>query len=349
MPAGVPAKGIDRRFLTCALGLRTAGANVSVTYSAARYNPDTGVIAVGGDTASAIAYMGMLSDGIFGDLIQAPALPGFAGRVSPGGIAVNKPTGGWLALGNNDLSLGLADMSVWADITPPAVVSREAILEWRGRIFIGKQLNGPIGSGNLEFSDDNGATWDTVPGINTGMGADVDALYADRNDGVLLAIAPGGANAAFSKTTGAASWTLIPTGNGGTPMNDAAVSDNGRQAVIVSNNGSIDVTGDGFNSFTTIPVVNNPFQSSLASVWPIENVEYVADLGGFVLVSNVGLGRRAFIDERNMTTVFMSSHLGETVSPIIRSGTNDGFNALIVGASNIAVVTLRKIGQPGKT
>ena len=306
------------------------------------HNRATGVTAVGGNNS----YVGMLSDGIFGDLIQAPALPVLGGSVLD--LQVNKNAdGGWLVEGGaNNVFRAPADMSAWTDITPPAANTREMVFEWRGRLFVGG-LSDTLPSRNLEISDDNGATWDSNPGAFTEFAFPVEGLYSNPGEDVLLAIAEGGTDAAFTTTTGAdtGTWTLIPTGQIGVPMNDAAISDDGQKAVLVSNNGSITVTADRFATSNDIPLDDNPFRKADSGL-AIQNVVYVADLGGFLLFSNTF--RPAFIDEDNMQTVFMGQHLGVVVTMALRCGTSDGEQALFAGGTDTCACSLRGIGQTAK-
>ena len=348
MPAGAPQRAIDRRFLTAGLQLANSGADTTVLFRGGAFNRATGIICIGGDNG----YVGLLSNGIYGDLIQGAVLPPI-GATPITAISVNKNTGEWLVLGNNRLFRMAADLSASVEITAPAVVTRGSVIEWNGIIFVGKFFNGPVGAGDIEFSADNGATWDTVPGIFAIAGAVgvIDGLYTDLNESVLLAIPRGGVNAAFTRTPGAASatWTLIPVTSGGTPVNDAAVSDDGRKCVIVDSIGSITTTDDAFNSFVNVAPNANPFKRNAAAGFPIENVEYVADLGGFVIFSNSLLGVCGFIDENDMGVIFLSSYLGPSNALGDHCGVTDGFQVLFAGASNAAVCSLRRIGQNAKT
>lgn len=328
------------------LPLGNSGTDATVLYRGGVFNRATGVICIGGDNS----YLGLLSNGIYGDLIQGAVLPP-TGASPVTYLSVNKVTGEWLVLVNNRLFRMAADLSASVEITAPAVVTRGSVIEWNGVIFVGKIFNGPVGAGDIEFSTDNGATWDTVPGIFTGINNTIDGLYTDLNESVLLAIPRGGTDAAFTKAPSAASasWTLIPLANVGTPVNDAAVSDDGRKAVIVDSIGSITTTDDAFNSFVNVAPNDNPFQRNAAAGFPIENVEYVSDLGGFVIFSNSVLGMCAFIDENDMSVIFMSSYLGPSNTLGDHCGVTDGFQVLFAGASNAAVISLRRIGQLGKT
>lgn len=346
MPAGAPQRAIDRRFLTAGLPLANSGTDTTVLFTGGAFNRATGIICIGGSDS----YVGLLSNGIYGDLIQGAVLPPIgAGPITA--ISVNKLTGEWLVLGGNRLFRMTADLSASVEITGPNAVTRGSVIEWNGVIFVGKVFNGPVGAGDIEFSTDNGVIWDTVPGIFTGINNTIDGLYTDLNESVLLAINRGGVNAAFTKAPGAASasWTTIPVMNGGTPVNDAAVSDDGRKCVIVDSIGSITTTDDAFSTFVNVAPNDNPFQRNAAAGFPIQNVEYVADLGGFVIFSNSVLGLCAFIDENDMSVIFLSSYLGPANGLGDHCGVTDGFQVLFAGASNAAVCSLRRIGQLAKT
>ena len=104
-----------------------------------------------------------------------------------------------------------------------------------------------------------------------------------------------------------------------------------------------------FNSFTLLPFVQNLFKGAAGAGLPQQAVEYVADLGGFVIVSESNSGIMGFIPEDQMTQVIMGSYfgVGPTVLPD-RCGVTDGEQVMFAGFSNKVIISLRKIGQTGQ-
>ena len=341
MPAGAPQQALDRRFLLADLALGNTGADVTVNYQNGAFNRATGAILIGGDNA----YVGLLSDGIYGDLIEGAVLPAIPGSPITD-VAVNKITGEWLVLGANRLFRMAADLSASVEITPPSATTKASVIEWQGRIFVGRAFQ-TVPNRNVEFSDDDGATWSV--GIFTGFTNVVDGLYSDVGETVLLAIQRGTDFAAFTKTPGAATatWTTIPTANNNIPMSDAAVSDDGRAAVLMSNVGDLTTTADSFNTFVQVAPADNPLKRSALFGFDANAVEFVADLGGFVVQSNAG--GMLFIAQADMSVLFQGSYIGDPLNLGRRCGVSDGTQALFAGGTNQAAMTLRRIGQLAKT
>lgn len=341
MPAGSPPGGLDRRFFLGDRLLESAGLDGVIDFVNMCRDPGTGNILVCGDND----YVGLMSNGIWGELIEGANLPPHAGTIT--GCAVNQSSGGWLTLSTfSDLFRGAADLaSAWVDITPAPATARNAIIEWRGRLLLGTaRLAGP--ARNIEFSDDNGATWDSDPGLDTGFAFAVFKLATNDSEDVLIATATAGSDAAFSTDDLAAVWTLWPLATPG-GQQDAAVSDDGLKAVIVGAAGAIHVTDD-FSTFTTIPVASNPFQNSTTTGTAIGSVEYVAAMAGFVLMSQSGPSV-GFIPENDITNIFMGSYIGTPIVLPDRAGVSDGTFAMFAGDSNRATITMRRIGQLGTT
>ena len=347
MPAGQPVEpgGLDRRFILGGRSLRNAGADTSVTYQAAAINRATGVIFVGGNND----YVGLMSDGIFGELVQG-TLP-----LSPTNIYVNavhnKSGGGWLILdGSSNIFRGAEDLvAAWVDITPPAVTSRAGLVEYNGRLFTAT-AHLTIPARDIEVSNDNGVTWDSNPGITTGLALGLSGIYTNPDQTMILAITAGGALAAFSTALNpiSATWTTVPVVTANAAMTHAAISDDGLKFVIGVINGQITTSDDGGATVFSFPDDNNPFTSTGSIGTIVNSIVYVADMGGFILSSNNG-GIVAFIPETNMRQIFVGSALGALISHTQECVVSDSVQALWPGTGNNAMCTLRNVGQLGKT
>ena len=341
MPAGIPPSGLDRRFILGDRLLRNSGADTSVNYQAAARSRASGDFLIAGNND----YVGLMQGGLWGELVQGVSLPPTSNTMRV--VVENQGFGGWIILdAGNSVFRGPADLvAPWTDITPPPVTSRQGVVEYQGRIFVAtNSLAAP--SRDIEFSDDNGATWDDDPGIFTGIVNNLFGIYTNPAQNRLVAIATGGASAAFSTDDLGEVWTIWPLVTGGA-MNDCAISDDGTKAVIVGPTGQIHVT-DGFGTFTSIPVDENPFRSTAGTGSAITSVVYVAQLAGFVLLSSTGPSM-GFIAESNMEVVIIGSYLGGPIAFPVRNAVSDGEQAMFPGNSNEAVMTLRNVGQLGRT
>lgn len=347
MPAGVPPAGLDRRFLLADRILRNTGADSSVNYQVAARNADNGDIFIGGNND----YVGLMTRGLYGELVQGANLPPTNNTMLGG--AWNKSGGGWLVMdglnaifknNSNDLS------AAWATITPPPATSRDDIVEYNGALLsYTAVLGGP--QRDIEFSIDDGATWDTNPGDNTGIGTNGSRIVTNPAQTRLLVASSGGANVATTTDQGLPpyTWTLLPINTLGIPQIDAAISDDGTKGVVIaSTNGQIWVS-DGFTAAGSqmIPDNNNPFVSSVFGS-SLVSVQYVAAMQGFVIISSIGPSC-AFIPESDMTQIFVGNYIGGAVTLGVRAHVSDGEQALFAGNNNEAMATLRNIGQLSKT
>ena len=92
-----------------------------------------------------------------------------------------------------------------------------------------------------------------------------------------------------------------------------------------------------------IPNDENPFVSTNIGT-SIISVQFVADLQGFVLISNTG-PTCAFIPTADMTQVIPGNYIGQSVSVNSLAAVSDGFQCIWPASNNEAMVTLRQIGQ----
>lgn len=344
MPAGVPPAGLDRRFLVADRILRNTGSDTSVNYSVAAFNISNGVIFIGGNND----YVGLMSDGLYGELVQGANLPPSNNILQS--AAHDDSGGGWIVMdGASAIFRNPAEdlSSVWATITPPAVTSRDDLLEYNGALLtFTANLAAP--DRDIEFSLDQGATWDSNPGDSTGLNSNLSRAVTNPAQSILLVTANGGTNVAFTTSQGAPpySWVLLPSAFLGIPTNDQAVDDAGTHAVVVGGNGQIWTTSD-FSPGNSgmIPNADNPFVSTAVGT-AILGVSFVAALQGFVLVSALG-PTCAFIPTADMTQVIPGNYIGQAVVPN-RYSVSDGEQAIWPATNNEAMVTLRNLGQSSR-
>lgn len=336
MPASAPSAGLDRRYLLASGPLRNHGTDTSVNYQVALWNPVTGVGFLAGNND----YVGLLSGGIFGPLIQGAALPQTSNAVTRG--AVNFRTGSWyLVDAMNDVFRMSAGLTVATDITPPAANTRNGIAAYGGNLFTAVN-NLTIPNRQLEVSTDDGVTWDSNPGVNTGNFVSTEGIYTNAAETFLLVIFTGGTAFAWTESDdGLTDWNLETSP--GAPQNDAAISSDGTRAVVVSANGGIS-TMTGVGNWSVMDVDNNPFQSTATTGQPLISVQYVDALGGFVIVTGTLAG---FIDENDMSRAQVGAVLGDTVTLPTQTAISDGEQLLVPASNNEAYFSLREIGQTG--
>ena len=321
--------------------MRNAGSDTSVNYQACAWNFSSGVGLVAGNND----YVGLLSDGIFGEVVQGAALPASSNAWFI--AAVNQSGGGWVLLdGANGVFLVNADLTVATTITPPAVVSRDGVVEYNGILLT---AGGLVAAPNrqIERSDDNGVTWDSDPGIDCGV-SNANGIYTNPAQNVIVCTPASTAVAAFSTDANpvAATWSTFPVVGLGVPCNHCAISDDGRKFVLVFANGQITTSDDqGTNSFS-FPNSNNPFASTAIGT-AIASVVYVSGMAGFILTSTTG-NQQAFIPESDMQAIFASSFLGSGVTTTVQNVMSDGQQALWPANNNEAMMTLRNVGQLAK-
>jgi hypothetical protein len=338
MPAGSPPGGLDRRFLIGQRLYENIGLDTSVNFQGAARDPVSGNILIAGNND----YVGLVTDGIFGNPVQGAVLPASSNTFLR--VAHNFQDGGWLLLDSISAVFRMAaDLSVVTNITPPPATTRSGVVCYNGRIFvITSDLGGP--DRNIEFSDDNGAIWDDNPGIDTGIRTNGRGIFTNVAQSVLLAIYTGGTSFSVSvDPAGAAgTWTALPAGNSNIPMNDGAISDDGNHICVVSQNGGV-ATDAGI-----ISPSRNMFQSSAGSGNSIETCTWIEGMGGFMLCSNIG-PNLGFVDAADKTRVVPGSWLGEGMSILDGAGVSDGEQMIIPGGTNVCAMTLRGLGQTGLT
>jgi len=343
-PAGIPPRGLDRRFLVADRILRNTGSDTSVNYQAAAFNAATGVIFVAGNND----FVGLMSNGLYGELVQGANLPPTNNAMQA--AAHDNSVGGWLVMDgasacfrnpSEDLS------SAWSTITPPEATSRDDFLEYNGALLT-FTASLSIPDRDIEFSTDQGATWDTNPGDFTGINSSLQRAVTNPLQTRLLVTSGGGDFVAFTIDQGSPpySWTLLPIETIGIPQVDAAISDSGEQGVVVATNGQIWTTSD-FSPGNSgmIPNADNPFVSTNIGT-AIVSVVFIADMQGFILITTSG-PRCAFIPTSDMTQVIPGNYLGESAT-INRYGISDGEQAIWVANTSEAMVTLRNIGQSSR-
>lgn len=344
MPAGSPPGGLDRRFLVADRILRNTGSDTSVNYQVAARNNESGVILVGGNND----YVGLMTRGLYGELVQGANLPATNNAMEAS--AHNKADGGWFVMdGISSVFRNATDdlSAPWTNITPPAATSRDDLIEYNG-VLLTFTANLSIPDRDIEFSLDNGITWDSNPGDATGIGTNLERVATNPAQTRLLVTAAGGTSVASTTDQGVPpyAWDLFPY-TGGIAF-DAAISDDGNRGVVVSSNGQI-WTSDGFSLAGSgmIPNDNNPWVSTAVGS-TIVSVNYIADMQGFVLISLLGPSV-GFIPDADMRQVFVGNYIGGTVSIDSKAKVSDGFQGLWPGTNNEAMVTVREIGQLSKT
>ena len=335
-PAGAPPGGLDRRFIMGQKNMESVGPDSSINFQGAARDPTNGNIMVAGNND----YVGLITDGIFGTPIEGAVLPASSNLFVQ--VAHNYFDAGWLLMdGVNALFLCNADLSAVATITPPAAVSRDGVVSYNGRILVAN-FNLSLPDRQIAFSDDNGVTWNEDPGIDTGQDSAGRAIYTNDAQSVVVMIYAGGPNFAFSTDAlgAAGTWQLRAAGNAGVSMNDASISDDGNHICVVSQNGGV-ATDAG-----VIPPAQNFWQSSGSFGSSIEICQWVEQMNGFILVSNIG-PFCGFVDAADKTRVVPGNWLGEGMAMVDRASTSDGEQMIIPGSTNLCAMTLRNIGQTG--
>ena len=335
MPAGSPPGGLDRRFLLGLKLMNQFGSDTSVNFQVVARDNINGNIMIGGNND----YVGLVSDGIYAQPIQGAVLPPSSNTWDR--ACHNFTDRGWLLLDTTGQVFRMnAGLTSTLTITPPAAVTRSGIVEFNGRIFIHTNaLAGP--ARDLEISDDNGATWDSDPGLFTGQGSNGNGIFTNFNQNRLLAIFNGGADFATTVVPdGASGWTFFPAGNAGVNMNAGSISDDGTNFCVVSNNGGV-ATQAGI-----IPPANNPWQSSPASGFGFDIVQWVQALNGFFVISTVG-AHCGFVDAASPDRVIPGSQTAIALSLSDQCSISDGEQMLCPSSGNGAIISLRNIGQTG--
>jgi len=335
MPAGSPPGGLDRRFLAGSKLMNNFGLDAAVNFQVTARDNINGNIMIGGDND----YVGLLSDGIFSDPIQGAALPPSGNTFQRG--AHNFTDRGWLVLDNlNALFLLNAGLTLSTTITPPAVVTRGGVVEYNGRILTGTFLSaGPFR--NLEFSDDNGVTWDSDPGIFTGEFIGVNGIFTNFDQNLLLAAYSGGVS--FSTTTdpaGETGWTARDAGNAAVPMNAASISDDGLRFCVVSQNGGV-ATHAG-----VVDPSNNPFQRTSAIGTSLDICQWVEALNGFFVMSTIG-PNLGFVDAATPDRVIPGSYTGVAIAFADQCSISDGELMMVPTDANNSIISWRDAGQTG--
>lgn len=312
--------------------MESFGADSSINFQVSARNPANGNIMIGGNND----YVGLITEGIYSQPTQGAVLPASSNTFQR--AAVRFSTGEWLLLDSTNAVFRLAaNLGASTLITPIAATTRGGIVEFNGTMYLHTNALS-LPDRDLEISGDGGATWDSDPGRDTTQGSNGNGIFTNINQDILLAIFSGGTE--FATSLNGVDWGLQAAGNAGVPMNDASISDDGSRFCVVSQNGGVATNAGVINP------QNNPWQSSGSLGNSIEVVEWIEQLNGFMIASNIGTNV-GFVDAADPTRVIPGSWLGASINMLDQVGISDGEQMLIPAAINSAGITLRNVGQTG--
>ena len=322
------------------LPIRNTGADLGINLQAASWDSVNNRILIGGDND----FVGTKTD-VFAKMQQVANLPPSNNTCTGIGLKFDD-SGVFFLDGANAVFRTDSAFGAWVTITPPAASTRRGFFTQRGndRIYT-VTINLAAPARNIEFSDDDGVTWDSNPGLNSGISASATWVRNNRI-GTLVAMGGVGDYAVTETPNDNASWEIFAMATAGINQNVAAFSDDNTQMVVGANNGQISTVTGGLtagNEFDILPA-NNPFAQAVNNGLAINFCEYLPRLGGFLLAS-IASELVGFISSNDMTTVQQGMFLGTgpTVSTA-RSGSSavdDNSDAIAVGNSNLGAAFVR--------
>lgn len=342
-PSGAAASFSFGNTAFATLPVQNSGADVSIIFEVASWDDINNRILVAGDND----YVGSKQTA-FAKLIQAPTLPPSPAAASIS-IIVNRNDSGVLYVdGAGNIFRGDINLDNWVDITIPAVTSTGCLmLAGDGNIYaaIGP-LAGPVR--DLAISGDNGATWDSNPGLNTPIATPFTWMITSP-DRSIAAFGDSSNNVAVTSDPVAGVYQTF-TMTGSLQPSFAAISDDNQKMVVAGLFGFVSIVEGGLitgNEFD-IPVADNPFRQTGVSGVQINSVEYIAALGGFILIA-VGNELVGFIDENNMRVIQQGVYFGTgpglfasfTVNKL--SAVDTAGNMIVFGTGNQSAVLVRLI------
>lgn len=321
---------------------RNTGSDTALNIVGCYFHQQSGLIIVGGNND----YVGTKADAL-AKLVQNANLPTFftGGGGGVGNFCDNFVDGGLLARDGNQLGrTDNADGSTaWTEITPAAATTRRGVFSLDnndGNLYcVTVDLDTP--DRNMEVSGDNGALWDSNPGLKVPVGeANCNFAEISRDGSLVLVGASDGSYAITDTPDNNASWETFSAATIGQNLNSAAFSDDKQSAVVVSQNGQIGTVAGGLQSGNdiTIDPSNNPFVQGTNNGVEISIVEYSSKLKGFVLF---GFNMVGFIDEQDMTVCKQGAFFGDSTGLIDNaSAADDNGDIFGGGNSNIGVITV---------
>ena len=222
----------------------------------------------------------------------------------------------------------------WILLVPAVAVTEADLLSWKDNQLVNLQrLTGGV---DIRASNDNGATWPIARNAGMGLTGRI-ALKTTQDDKVLMAL---GSNGNFAWTSdddiATATFTSFPNGTfvgfGGGIVGFDANGDSSK-GVMIDQFGAILVSIDGFQTWTIFDKDKNYFKNAATGFAIATSVVYVADIGGFLIISNTVY---AFIPEDGgLDTMEVVSILGDNQTNN-QSATN-GIDLMIAASINVVI------------
>jgi len=344
MPLSFPSGGgLDRRVLLAELALFSDGPDASINFAGGSYDGQNNQALIGGDNS----FCGSMANILSGKIAEFAALPSTVitgGAVSD--IYLNNVDGGIVLRIANEFARSADAGASWTDITPGIAATYKGIQSWRNAqlIYLHDRLAGP--SRDYIVSSDNGATFGFTTGFSGIAGVGREGIHK-ADDDKLIVIHGQGPAIGWSDDADltAAAWNSFDfsalLGALGVVLS-VATNGNASHAIVTTDTGDIITSTDGLNTWTLFDRDLNPFQDgdNPAFGLTIDNVTFVADLGGYFLSSDAQVG--FFIpDDSSLNAGKAISFINTaSVSPAADTGLTDNANLLIPATLNNSLRTL---------
>lgn len=288
MPLSQPSGGLDRGQFLVRRVVFSDGADSAINFQAAVYDPVNDQFLVGGNNS----FVGLTTPNQ-NKIAQFATLPSTVitnGNIED--IAFSGIDNGVLVRIGNGFARSSDGGASWVAITPAAVVTYRGVITWKDTQII---CGAAGGSEDYYISTDNGATY---PNTRNLFSASVQFFTKDPSDQLFMS-GHTGADLALTSDDDIATATMnivnldaIATNPWTATENvDAgAISDNGQEVVVGSNNGRIAVSTDGGQTFVGYDPDTNFFRNATTGFQAIEFIEYVSALQGFFVGGTTQFG-----------------------------------------------------------
>lgn len=256
---------------------RNTGSDTSISFRRSIWDYNSSRAVIGGDSG----YVGTLAS-VGAKLAQAPDVS----SSNCDALAMDQQNPGAMYFLNSVGTLELSDASLnnFAPVTPGGVtpISIFSLLGDNNIYLVFDELAGP--QRNIAVSADQGATWDTNPGLFAPITGNARGAVTSR-DGSLVCVYGGSGDIAVSNSPGTAWATLTyPNTN---DINLIAFDADNSLLVAIDNIGQIYYTTDFLNSgaLNVVALNSNPFVQTASSGATVLALNYVPALDGFVAVA----------------------------------------------------------------
>lgn len=260
--------------------IRNTGADTAINFQKIQWDDVSSRLIVAGNND----FIGSMASAQ-SKLVQAPTLPTVVSSYQ--GISV-RDSGEVVIVNGNDVWLGDSDLDNWSDITPPAVLTRRGAFAMAGstRLYT---LEGVVNP-EIEFSDDNGATWSAGAGnLNiTGFTAAPTAWAQTRDrSGIAIASNTQIAIALSANDVDTDNWTVLSLVDFlAINARFVAWSDDETAIIVAAQNGTVNRVNVTGGSIASYALADNFFRQTASNGIGPECCAYVPDLEGFLLGLN---------------------------------------------------------------